>query len=72
MIDDVIHTFFRVSGIAEEEMQFVLQILRTIIVLTIIYMADSIIRDVVASLKQFHAVATKYGVSEQWMGRVET
>ena len=33
---------------------------------------DAIIRDVVASLKQFRTVATKYGVSEQWMGRVET
>ena len=32
---------------------------------------DSIIRDVVASLKQFRTIATKYGVSEQWMGRVE-
>ena len=33
---------------------------------------DAIIRDVVAALKQFRAVATKYGVSEQWTGRVET
>lgn len=33
---------------------------------------DAIIRDVVESLKQFRTVATKYGVSEQWMGRVET
>ena len=33
---------------------------------------DAIIRDVVASLKQFHTIATKYGVSEQWTGRVET
>ena len=32
---------------------------------------DSIIRDVVASLKQFRPIATKYGVSEQWTGRVE-
>ena len=32
---------------------------------------DAIIRDVVESLKQFRAVATKYGVSEQWTGRVE-
>ena len=32
---------------------------------------DAIIRDVVASLKQFRTIATKYGVSEQWMGRVE-
>ena len=33
---------------------------------------DAIIREVVAALKQFRAVATKYGVSEQWTGRVET
>ncbi|MBR6030533.1 MAG: type II toxin-antitoxin system HipA family toxin [Bacteroidaceae bacterium] len=33
---------------------------------------DSIIRDVVAALKQFHTIATKHGVSEQWTGRVET
>ena len=33
---------------------------------------DSIIRDVVGALKQFRLVATKYGVSEQWTGRVET
>ena len=33
---------------------------------------DAIIRDVVGSLKQFRTVATKYGVSEQWIGRVET
>ena len=33
---------------------------------------DAIIRDIVASLKQFRTVATKYGVSEQWTGRVET
>lgn len=33
---------------------------------------DSIIRDVVTSLKQFRTVAAKYGVSEQWTGRVET
>ena len=32
---------------------------------------DAIIRDVVASLKQFRTVATKYGVTEQWIGRVE-
>jgi serine/threonine-protein kinase HipA len=32
---------------------------------------DAIIRDVVESLKRFRTVATKYGVSEQWMGRVE-
>ncbi len=33
---------------------------------------DAIIRDVVESLKQFRAIATKYGVSEQWTGRIET
>jgi serine/threonine-protein kinase HipA len=33
---------------------------------------DAIIRDVVSSLKQFRIIATKYGVSEQWTGRVET
>ena len=33
---------------------------------------DAIIRDVVDSLKQFRTIATKYGVSEQWTGRVET
>ena len=33
---------------------------------------DAIIRDVIESLKQFRTIATKYGVSEQWMGRVET
>ena len=32
---------------------------------------DAIIRDVVASLKQFRTIATKYGVTEQWIGRVE-
>ena len=32
---------------------------------------DAIIRDVVAALKQFRTIATKYGVSEQWTGRVE-
>lgn len=32
---------------------------------------DAIIREVVESLKQFRSVATKYGVSEQWIGRVE-
>ena len=32
---------------------------------------DAIIRDVVASLKQFRSIATKYSVSEQWTGRVE-
>ena len=30
------------------------------------------IRDVVASLKQFRTIATKYGVSDEWTGRVET
>ena len=33
---------------------------------------DAIIRDVVAALKQFRTIATKYDVSEQWTGRVET
>ena len=33
---------------------------------------DAIIRDVVASLKQFRTIATKYHVSEEWTGRVET
>ena len=33
---------------------------------------DAIIRDVVDSLKQFRTIATKYGVSEEWTGRVET
>ena len=32
---------------------------------------DAIIRDVVASLKRFRPVATKYGVAEEWTGRVE-
>jgi serine/threonine-protein kinase HipA len=32
---------------------------------------DAIIRDVVASLKQFRSIATKYGVSDEWTGRVE-
>lgn len=32
---------------------------------------DAIISDVVASLKQFRTIANKYGVSEQWTGRVE-
>ena len=32
---------------------------------------DAIIRDVVASLKQFRTIATKYGVSEEWTGRVK-
>ena len=35
-------------------------------------LADAIIRDVVASLKQFRTIATKYGVSDEWTGRVET
>ena len=33
---------------------------------------DAIIRDVVDSLKQFRTVASKYGVSDEWTGRVET
>ena len=33
---------------------------------------DAIICDVVASLRQFRTIATKFGVSEQWTGRVET
>ena len=33
---------------------------------------DAIIRDIVHSLKQFRTVATKYGVAEPWIGRVET
>ncbi|MBQ6745452.1 MAG: type II toxin-antitoxin system HipA family toxin [Bacteroidaceae bacterium] len=32
---------------------------------------ETIIREVADSLKQFRSVATKYGVSEQWIGRVE-
>ncbi|MBO6252652.1 MAG: type II toxin-antitoxin system HipA family toxin, partial [Bacteroidaceae bacterium] len=32
---------------------------------------DSIIRDVVESLKQFRTIASKYGVSAEWTGRVE-
>ena len=32
---------------------------------------DSIIRDIADALKQFRVVATKYGVSESWIGRVE-
>ena len=32
---------------------------------------DAIIRDVVESLKQFRAIASRYGVSEEWTGRVE-
>ena len=33
---------------------------------------DAIIRDVVVALRNFRAVANKYDVSEQWIGRVET
>ena len=33
---------------------------------------DAIIREVAASLRQFRTIAKKYGVSEQWTGRVET
>ena len=33
---------------------------------------DSIIRDVVGALKHFRSIATKYGVSDEWTGRVET
>lgn len=32
---------------------------------------EAIIRDVVEALKQFRSVATRYGVKEEWMGRVE-
>lgn len=32
---------------------------------------DAIIRDVVGSLKQFCSVASKHGVAEEWIGRVE-
>ena len=32
---------------------------------------ESIIRDVVESLKQFRTIASKYGVSAEWTGRVE-
>ena len=32
---------------------------------------DAIIRDVADSLKQFRTIATKYGVSKEWTGRVE-
>lgn len=34
--------------------------------------AEDIIHEVVNSLKQFRPVAMKYGVGEQWIGRVET
>ena len=33
---------------------------------------DAIIRDVIESLKQFRSVATKNGVKDEWIGRVET
>lgn len=33
--------------------------------------SEAIIRDVVASLKNFRQVALKYGVKEEWIGRVE-
>lgn len=33
---------------------------------------EAIIRDVVSSLKQFRTIATDYGVSESWIGRVES
>lgn len=33
---------------------------------------DAIIRDIVNAIKQFRPVATKYGVAEQWIERVET
>lgn len=33
---------------------------------------DAIIRDVVSSLKQFRAIATDNGVSDPWIGRVES
>ena len=33
---------------------------------------DAIIRDVVESLKQFRSIASKYGVSDEWTGRVES
>ena len=33
---------------------------------------DAIIRDVIESLKQFRPVATKNGVKDEWIGRVET
>lgn len=34
--------------------------------------SDAIIRDIVKAIKQFRVVATKYGVAEQWIGRIET
>lgn len=33
---------------------------------------EAIIKDVADSLKQFRSIATRYGVSGQWIGRVET
>lgn len=33
---------------------------------------DAVIREVADSLKQFRTVASKYGVAEQWIGRIET
>lgn len=33
---------------------------------------DAIIREIVNALKQFRRVAVKHGVTEQWIGRVET
>lgn len=33
---------------------------------------DAIIKDVVGALKQFRTAAIKYGVAEEWIGRVET
>ena len=33
---------------------------------------DAIIRDIVNAIKQFRTIATKYGVAEPWIGRVET
>lgn len=33
---------------------------------------DAIIREIVNALKQFRTVATKYGMTEQWIGRIET
>ena len=32
---------------------------------------DAIIKDVVGSLHNFRSIATKYGVAEQWIGRIE-
>ena len=33
---------------------------------------DAVIRDVVSSLKNFRTVASKNGVAEEWIGRVES